>query len=90
MKVPVIFIGLAMALGTALWWNRELAGALGPRMDAHGFRCLVEIGTGDCQRLWFAGLHQTNQIASIVFYAGILMAVFGLFMSGQEPSDDRF
>lgn len=90
MKVAVIFIGLAIAFGTALWWNREVADAFGPHTDVHSFQCLAEIGTGDCQRFWFVGLHQTNQTASIVFYAGILMAVFGLLMPRQEPDDDRY
>jgi hypothetical protein len=87
-KIPLIVIGLVLSVGTALWWNSELAGMLGDRVGSQSFRCLIRIGTGDCQQLWFAGMHATNQIAGIVFYIGLLMAGFGLFMPGQNRRDD--
>jgi len=33
-------------------------------------------------------MHATNQIAGIIFYVGILMVGFGLFVPGQNHRDD--
>lgn len=88
MKIPLIVMGVILSAGTAFWWDSELAGMLGSRIGSQSFHCLINVGTGDCQQLWFAGLHATNQIAAGFFYLGIVMAVFGLFMGSQKYPDD--
>jgi hypothetical protein len=89
MKIPLMFIGIALAIGTYFWWNDELITMLGNDVSSSSFRCLVNVGTGDCRKLWYVGLHETNQIASMVFYAGILMAGLGLFMARPRRGADE-
>jgi hypothetical protein len=83
-KLPVILIGAVVAIGFALWWQDEISGFVGADAETYGLRCLIRAGTGNCRDLWFIGMHQTNQIASLGFYAGILAAAFGLLMPGRK------
>lgn len=69
----IAIVALIVAIGTAIWWSREVESFLGKPSPA--FRCLLNIGTGDCAQLWFIGLHSTNQVASLIFYGAL--AVFG-------------
>lgn len=74
-----IILGAVVASGTYFWWYWELAGWLGQK-DASGiaFPCLVRIGAGECAPLWLLGLHQTNQIASLIFYGGLVLCFSGI------------
>jgi hypothetical protein len=83
-KLPLIVVGAIVTIGFAIWWQSEVRGFVGADAHIYGLRCLIRAGTGDCQDLWLLGMHQTNQIASLGFYAGILMAVFGLLMPTRK------
>ena len=86
----LIVTGLLVAGGAAIWWYAELTGRLGsfPAWDA--MRCLAQAGTGNCGLLWFAGLHASNQIASLLFYAGVVAVIFGAFLRPSADEDDYF
>jgi hypothetical protein len=85
-KPPLIAVGLIITIGFAFWWQSEVRGFVGADVHTYGLRCLLRAGTGNCQDLWLLGMHQTNQIASLGFYAGILMVLFGLLMPGRKKS----
>ena len=87
-RIPLIVIGIALSAGVSFWWDSELTGMLGDRVGSHSLYCLIRVGTGECQQLWFAGMHATNQIAGIIFYVGVLMVGLGLFIPGQKSSDN--
>ena len=78
----IILLGLAAAIGSIVWWQAELSDVLGPNTSG-GFECLLNFGTGECHQLWFVGLHQTNQIASLIFYGGVAAIIAGL--ATQRP-----
>jgi hypothetical protein len=80
MKLPLIVVGVLSSLGAAQWWHSEVFNVFGSRTPSGGFRCLLLAGTGDCHQLWFVGLHQANITASLIFYAGALMTIFGCLM----------
>lgn len=79
-------LGGAVAIITALWWNGEVTGRLGNVAFDDTLSCLAKLGGGNCGQLWFVGLHQENQIAGVVFWAGVVMAGVGLWrkMAEQE------
>lgn len=80
-----IVVGILMAVGSALWWHAEVAGRIGEKAAAGAFGCLIRLGSGSCEGLWFVGLHQENIIAGTVFYVGALIAVLGAAL-GRLPS----
>ena len=83
------FAGLFLAIGTAAWWHEELVGWIGNVGLVWSLRCLATFGTGECEKLWFVGMHQTNQTASIVFWAGVVAMVmgFGARHSQSNPNN---
>ncbi len=88
MKLPLMGVGLLIAVGTALWWHSEVVHTFGNNTPAGGYRCLMLVGTGNCHQLWLSGLHQTNVTASVIFYGGLLMAIFGGLMPKQRKDGD--
>jgi hypothetical protein len=75
----MLFAGSIMvAVAVALWWRSEVANWLGDQGARGSFHCLVFVGTGNCRQLWWIGLHQTNQFASIAFWAAIVTAIWTL------------
>ncbi len=78
MRLGRAIIGAGLALAIDLWWTQEIVGRIGSQASRISFSCLVRAGTGNCQALWLAGLHQTNQIASLIFYAAIAFSVWSL------------
>ncbi len=84
-----IGIGGVIALLIPLWWHEEVVGRVG-RVAFHAtFSCLTRIGMGACQKLWFVGLHQENQIAGLIFWAGVALAVSGLWRKYSQPDRPR-
>jgi hypothetical protein len=92
MKPKTLMAGGAAVAGlTAIWWDSEVAGRVGV-VQVDGFMsCLMNFGTGSCGKLWFIGLHQENQVASLIFWVAIGAAVYGLWRYAQErPSRRRW
>jgi hypothetical protein len=79
MRKPLIGAGLVISFISLVWWHNEVKSFLGDRAAEHSGRCVYNLGTGDCANFWLAGLHQTNQEASALFYGGLLMVFFGCF-----------
>ena len=77
--------GICLSILSAVWWQNELTSLLGEQALQAGFSCLVTAATGDCSKLWFVGLHQDNEIASLAFYGGIALALYGLVPRKQKP-----
>ena len=72
-------VGGSTAVLTALWWHEEVAGRVGRVAFDDTLSCLAKVGGGNCGGLWFIGLHQENQIAGLVFWAGVILALVGLW-----------
>ena len=87
-KLLCVVLGGAIAAASAVWWNSEVAGRVGSAAFGDTFDCLWRIGSGDCGKLWFVGLHQENQIAGLVFWLGIVLAVIGFWPKapGNSPT----
>ena len=83
-RKSVQLIGILIAVAAYVWWSSELS-RLGPDASKAAFACLIRFGTGACGTLWWVGLHQTNQIASLIFYGGIGFALFGLIKKPKLP-----
>lgn len=81
------FLGFLVAIGTAAWWHEELVGWIGNVPFVWSLKCLAMFGTGECEKLWFVGMHQTNQTASLVFWAGAVVAVVG--MGARRPQSNQ-
>jgi sterol desaturase/sphingolipid hydroxylase (fatty acid hydroxylase superfamily) len=77
--------GILLAAGAALWWYTQVTVTLGAQNGEEGLVCLLKAGMGDCERFSFAGLHQANLTAAIVFYAGLAITGFGLFARSRGP-----
>jgi len=82
-----IVLGSAIAVLTSLWWHDEVAGRVGRVAFDATFSCLTKVGMGDCGTLWLVGLHQENQIAGLVFWAGVVLGVTGLWRKYSQPSN---
>ncbi len=74
----LFFLGIIISFLSAFWWHNELHSFFGEELSQFSFRCLLNFGTGDCANLWFLGFHQTNQFASVIFYAGLALAFYAL------------
>lgn len=84
--MPIIILGIIFSFGTALWWNAEVVGRIGESINFSDTSvCLAKIGSGDCQALWFVGLHQENIIAGLVFWLGLIAIVAGIFYELSRP-----
>lgn len=95
-EITMLFVGIgsAIAIITTLWWHSEVTGRIGSRINFQAtFSCLAKLGSGDCQVLWYAGLHQENQIAGLIFWAGILLVIFNIwkkaFIGTDKPSQEH-
>jgi hypothetical protein len=85
---PMLLCGILAVFVVPSWWHGEMAGRLGERAAQDSFRCLIQVGIGDCASLWWAGLHQENQIASILFFGGIALTIWTLIRA-KDPNLDR-
>jgi hypothetical protein len=78
-------IGAGLMVLTSLWWYAELVGRLGDNVTFAGsLSCLVELATGSCGYLLFAGMHLQNVIAALSFYAGLATLCGGMFLLGRD------
>jgi hypothetical protein len=90
LSIILIVAGSAIALFTSLWWKSEVAGRVGDGVASEvAFQCLRRLGTGDCEKLWLVGLHQSNQIAGLLFYGGIVLAAAGLLWAISRVASRR-
>lgn len=71
-------LGIAGAIIVPYWWNSEVAARIGDQGARGTFHCLLIFGTGDCVKLWWVGLHETNQFASLVFWGAVGLAIWSL------------
>ena len=89
-KLWRLLIGCGLTLGATWWWNAELSSRLGREIAREATtECLLNFGTGNCGNLWFVGLHQTNQIASLIFYGGIVTVLSCLFSRKPTSGDQQ-
>lgn len=81
----VIYGGLGLAALTSVWWYRELVGFLGKSVNyLSSLSCLIEFGGGSCRYLWFIGLHQENLRAAFLFYIGVGIWGFGVWLYNRN------
>jgi hypothetical protein len=78
-KFGLVFLsGILGAVLVSKWWHSEIAARVGEKFARGSFHCLIVAGTGDCASLWWIGLHQENQIASLVFFGAIGLSIWAL------------
>ncbi len=81
-NIPLVIVGVFLALGANLWMRQ----ALGSYMEVDGmslaFYCVASIGSyKDCPQIWPADMQDIVQHASVLFYIGVYLIVWGLFIS---------
>lgn len=85
----LIFGGLAASLVAAIGWIAALVSLdnVHPQqMTDLALQCLVTFAAGKCGILWWAGYHQTNLLASAVFYGGLIAVIIGVFRATPTQS----
>ena len=92
----VIAAGFLGALLVTDWWHGEMASFVGDTAAQISFHCLTIAGTGDCVALSLVYLHEKNQVASLLYYGFLSLAIMGLMKvdetgmaTGDRNSDNR-
>lgn len=88
-KIIAFVVGVGGAILINTWWHSELAWRAGANAAQSSLHCLIVGGTGDCALLWWLGLHEENEIASVLFYSALGLAIWAFvkIMSSQNPSN---
>ncbi len=81
-KPPLLFWGgIIIAALVLVWWYNEVTSWLGGRAGDTAIHCLLVFGLGSCSKLWWVGLHQANQVASVAFYCAVAVAIRAWYKS---------
>lgn len=81
--------GLLGAFLIVGWWHSEVASRVGDALAEGSLNCLITMGAGSCAQLWWIGLHQENQIASVLFYVAAGVAVWALLQGKDFKKEDE-
>jgi hypothetical protein len=86
-KRRIALVIVAGTLGAFLvndWWHGEMASFVGDIAAQGSFHCLTIAGTEDCAALSLFGLHQENQIASLLYYGFLSLVIWGLVKADKK------